>query len=92
MTVKPCGVAESVVSGEDDKIKNDIIIKSSIFPDIEQVETKLGKDPSEEEITKLLNTVVAEVNEKLVNYKKIKKVVYRPTEFEKNTSKKIKRY
>ena len=85
-------VAESVVSGEDDKIKNDIIIKASIFPDMEQVETKLGKDPSEEEITKLLNTVVAEVNEKLVNYKKIKKVVYRPTEFEKNTSKKIKRY
>ena len=85
-------VAESVVSGEDDKIKNDIIIKASIFPDMEQVETKLGKDPSEEEITKLLNSVVAEVNEKLVNYKKIKKVVYRPTEFEKNTSKKIKRY
>ena len=85
-------VAESVVSGEDDKIKNDIIIKATIFPDMEQVETKLGKDPSEQDITSLLQTVVAEVNEKLVNYKKIKKVVYRPTEFEKNTSKKIKRY
>jgi long-chain acyl-CoA synthetase len=40
----------------------------------------------------ILKTVVADTNEKLESYKKIKKTVLRMTEFEKNTSKKIKRY
>ena len=85
-------VAESVVSGVHDDVKDDILIVATIFPDAEEVEKKLGSEPSEDAIQKLLEDVVAEVNEKLVNYKKIKKVVHRTTEFEKNTSKKIKRY
>ena len=39
-----------------------------------------------------LEDAVDKVNEKLVNYKKIKKTVLRKEEFEKNTSRKIKRY
>lgn len=85
-------VAESVVSGVHDETKNDIIIVASIYPDMDNVKAKLGENPSEEEIQKLLEDIVSEVNEKLTSYKKIKKVVYRATEFEKNTSKKIKRY
>ena len=85
-------VAESVVSGYDDTVKDDILIQATIYPDKDVISEKLGDNPSEESIQKLLEEVVTEVNEKLVNYKKIKKVVYRPTEFEKNTSKKIKRY
>lgn len=85
-------VKESVVSGEHDEHKDDIIIVASIFPDMESVEEKLGKNPTEDSIQTLLEQVVDEVNEKLINYKKIKKVIYRPVEFEKNTSKKIKRY
>lgn len=85
-------VAESVVSGIHDDAKDDILIQATIFPDKEELEAKLGPDPSEDAIQTALEAVVADVNEKLVNYKKIKKVVYRPVEFEKNTSKKIKRY
>ena len=60
---------------------------------MEEVELKLGKkDPSDEEVTKLLESVCDEVNEKLINYKKIKRTVLRKEEFEKNTSRKIKRY
>ena len=40
----------------------------------------------------ILKDVVAATNEKLESYKKIKKTVLRMTEFEKNTSKKIKRF
>ena len=40
----------------------------------------------------VLKEVVAATNEKLESYKKIKNTVLRMTEFEKNTSKKIKRY
>ena len=85
-------VCESVISGVEDKARDDIIIKATIFPEMEEVEAKLGKEPSEDSITELLKEVVSETNEKLPNYKKIKKVELRMTEFEKNTSKKIKRY
>ncbi len=87
-------VAESVVSGVEDEVKNDIVITATIFPDLEEVKAKLGTedDPSEEQIEEVLKQVVADTNERLENYKKIKKTVLRMTEFEKNTSKKIKRY
>ncbi|MCQ2532073.1 MAG: AMP-binding protein [Saccharofermentans sp.] len=85
-------VAESVVSGVHDDAKDDILITATIFPDMEKIEETLGKEAKEEGIIKLLESVVSEVNSKLENYKKIKKVQYRSTEFEKNTSKKIKRY
>ena len=87
-------VAESVVSGVEDEVKNDIVITATIFPDLEEVKSKLGTedDPSEEQIEEILKQVVADTNERLENYKKIKKTVLRMTEFEKNTSKKIKRY
>lgn len=85
-------VAESVVSGEHNEAKDDIIIIATIFPDMEIVEQELGPNPSDEQIQKLLEDVVDNVNDKLVNYKKIKKVVLRKEEFEKNTSRKIKRY
>lgn len=85
-------VSESVVSGVHDDVKNDIIIVGTIYPDMDVVKSKLGENPTEAQIQELLEKVVSEVNEKLTSYKKIKKVVYRTTEFEKNTSKKIKRY
>ena len=85
-------VAESVVSGEHNEAKNDIIIVATIFPDMEKIEEELGKDATDEQIQKVLEDVVSGVNDKLVNYKKIKRVVLRKTEFEKNTSRKIKRY
>ena len=85
-------VAESVISGENDEKKDDIVIVATIFPDMDEVTAKLGENPSDDDIEKLLKEVTDEVNLKLTNYKKIKKVVLRKTEFEKNTSKKIKRY
>ena len=85
-------VCESVISGVEDEARDDIIIKATIFPEMEEVTAKLGEDPSEDAITELLKDVVSETSEKLPNYKKIKKVELRMTEFEKNTSKKIKRY
>ncbi len=85
-------VVESVVSGEHDEAKNDIVIVATIFPDMEKIEAEFGKDVTEEQIQKILDGVVSKVNDKLVIYKKIRKTVLRKTEFEKNTSRKIKRY
>ena len=87
-------VAESVVSGVNDEVKDDIVVTATIFPDLDEIKTKLGieTEPSEEQIMAILKDVVAATNEKLESYKKIKNTVLRMTEFEKNTSKKIKRY
>lgn len=87
-------VAESVVSGQEDKAKGDIVVTATIFPDLNEIKAKLGieTDPTEEQIMDILKDVVADTNEKLESYKKIKNTVLRMTEFEKNTSKKIKRY
>ena len=87
-------VAESVVSGVNDEVKDDIVVTATIYPDLEEIKGKLGieTDPTEEQIMNILKDVVAATNEKLESYKKIKNTVLRMTEFEKNTSKKIKRY
>lgn len=85
-------VQESVVSSKFDEKKDDDVIIATIFPNMEEIESRLGSSPSEDKIQELLEEAVEEVNEKLVNYKRVKSVVYRPTEFEKNTSRKIKRY
>lgn len=85
-------VFESVVSGVEDEAKNDIIIVATIYPDMDEVKKELGDNPSAEEIEKLLNDVASKVNSKLEIFKKIKRVIYQDHEFEKNTSKKIKRY
>ena len=87
-------VAESVVSGVNDEVKDDIVVTATIYPDLEEIKAKLGieTDPSEEQIMSILKDVVSATNEKLESYKKIKNTVLRMTEFEKNTSKKIKRY
>jgi len=87
-------VAESVVSGVNDEVKDDIVVTATIFPDLDEIKAKLGIDtePTEEQIMGILKDVVAATNEKLESYKKIKNTVLRMTEFEKNTSKKIKRF
>ncbi|MCQ2551256.1 MAG: AMP-binding protein [Clostridia bacterium] len=81
-------VAESMVFAVDAKGGEDITIVASIYPDKEA----LGKDMSKEEILELMWNEVDKINEKVPFFKKIKKIVIRDTEFDKNTSKKIKRF
>jgi len=83
-------VAESVISGEDSQ-RDDIIITATIFPDMEVVKEKLGPEPAQKDIQNLLEKEVQKVNEQLVSYKNIRQVIYRDTEFEKTTSRKIRR-
>ncbi len=83
-------VAESLVSGEVDQ-RGDIVITAAIFPDMENVKEKLGPDPDREAVQALLEEEVQKVNEQLVSYKRIRRVIYRETEFEKTTSRKIRR-
>ena len=83
-------VNESIVSGEFDG-KDDVVVTATIFPNMDAVEQCLGPDPEIESIQSLLYEEVHKVNEQLVSYKHVRKVVIRDTEFEKTTSKKIRR-
>ena len=83
-------VSESMVWGAEER--GDIVIVATIRPDMEEVESVIGKDCGEEAVKKLLWEEVDKINAELPMFKKIKKVAVRNEEFEKNTSKKIKRF
>ncbi len=81
-------VAESLVTGEDDN-REDIIVTATIFPNAEEITKKFGENPDPDAVQALLDEECDKVNEMLVSYKHIRRVVVRDTEFEKTTSKKI---
>ena len=84
-------VTESVVSAEKDA-NGEQRIGVEIFPDMEGVTKRLGKEnPSQQEIQALMEQLVKELNTKLQPYQYVRNVTLRGTEFEKNTSRKIMR-
>lgn len=87
-------IAESMVWGAPDEKSGDITIVAAIIPEKEDVEEALGaeKAADEEAVKALLWEEVDRINEGLPFFKKIKKITVRTEEFEKNTSKKIKRF
>jgi len=86
-------VEEVLVMGVNYENDDETYIHVQIFPSIEGFEEKFGKTEfSKDEIRKELEKLVSEVNKKLPNYKRIKKLHIRENEFEKTTTKKIKRF
>lgn len=67
-------------------------IRVQIFPNMPEIELKLGKNVTDEQIQELMQSVVDEVNKRNPTWKYIRKVIVRKEEFEKTTTKKIKRY
>jgi len=83
-------VAECMVYGHEEDGEEYIHVQ--IFPDKAAIELKLGENPSEEKIAELINSVVDEVNKRNPVWKYIRKTIIRKEEFEKTTTKKIKRF
>ncbi len=79
-------IGEIVVKAMKGNNDEDRLLGAEIFPDFERA-NKLGIEDVEGEIRK----AVSAYNDKEPSYKVIKKLVFRDTEFEKTTSKKIKR-
>lgn len=79
---------------EDDAAgKDDTVIIAGIYPDWALIREHLGdKAENDEEVVKYLWTLVDKVNDENPGYKMIRKINLRHTEFEKNTSKKIRRF
>ncbi len=86
-------VSESLVSGINKKNDDETYISAQIYPDLEAISELLkGAVPTKEEIKKMISDVVSRVNKRMPNYKHIKSFIIRDKEFEKTTTKKIKRY
>ena len=86
-------ISESLVLGINKENDGETYINAQIYPDIQAITDYLkGSVPTKEEIWKIVSDIVASVNKKLPNYKHIKSFGIREEEFEKTTTKKIKRY
>ena len=73
--------------------KDDTLIVAGIYPDWALIKETLGdKADDDKEVEKYLWSLVDKINDENPGYKMIKKINLRHHEFEKNTSKKIKRF
>ena len=68
-------------------LKNERYIAAQIFPDMDYIQ-----DSKNDDFETVIKKKVAELNQMLPAYKVVEEVIFRDTEFEKNTSKKIMRY
>ncbi|MDR3242933.1 MAG: AMP-binding protein [Clostridiales Family XIII bacterium] len=86
-------IQEAVVWGKPDERSGDLIINAAVVPDLEFLrETQMRGDQDEASLRKILSEEIDAVNEKMPPYKRIKKFVLRTEEFEKTSTKKIKRH
>jgi len=84
-------IKECMVMGKESKESDEILIVASIFLDEEEVAEVLGNKPDIKAQEFLIWTEINKINKELPYYKRIKKIIIRPEEFEKTTGKKIKR-
>ncbi|MBQ7474975.1 MAG: AMP-binding protein [Clostridia bacterium] len=81
-------IAESVVVGRTEEESETVELTAVVFPNRDE----LPEDADDERIKEIIEEKIAAVNKKLPSFKRIVKVELRDTEFEKTTSKKIKRH
>jgi len=84
-------IKESLVYGVDREDDEDTIVCAKIVPNMEVIVEKFGQVPVQDELYKLIKQEVLKANKKLSSYKKIRHFEIREGEFEKTTTKKIKR-
>ncbi len=84
-------IKESLVYGVNPDGDEDTIVCAKIVPNMEVIVEKFGQVPVHDELYKLIKQEVLKANKKLSSYKKIKHFELREGEFEKTTTKKIKR-
>lgn len=85
-------ISEAMIVGVQSESNDDTFVKAQIFPDLEAMKDHLNRIPTTEEIKAMVSDIIQKINSKLPNYKHIKGFFIRDKEFEKTTTKKIKRY
>lgn len=87
-------IQEILVYGatDEDVPDSDTIVAAQIRPNLEVIHEEYGKDYSDEQISALIKKTVSAMNMELPNYKRVRNMMIREDEFEKTTTKKIKRH
>jgi len=84
-------IQECLVFGGPDE-EGEIVVRAEIFPNMEKIKETYGYDSAlSEDVRRLIAEEVKAVNHQLATYKYIRSFTLRDAEFEKTTSKKIKR-
>ena len=79
-------IAEVIVSSNKDEDGSEVSLCAEIYPDQD-----FAKDKTNDEIYAKIKSQIESLNDRIPSYKKVTKVIIRQTEFEKTTSRKIKR-
>lgn len=85
-------IQESLVHGYEDDDNEDTLVSAQVRPNYEVIYEEFGEGFGEEEVQSLIKRVIAEINEKLPIYKRIRNIAVRKDEFIKTTTKKIQRH
>ncbi|MGP1569734.1 MAG: AMP-dependent synthetase/ligase [Eubacteriales bacterium] len=83
-------IKECMVYAASNKETLETIVSVQVVPDYEVIKAQIG-EVEQEEIYKYIKDKLADVNAKLPNYKRIRNLVIRKTDFVKTTTQKIKR-
>jgi len=84
-------IEEVLVHGVDDEKFNDIIVKAEIYPNYDFIREEMGS-MTIDEIRAFIKTLLDDINEQMPLYKRVKRFSVRTSEFEKTTTRKIKRF
>lgn len=85
-------IQESLVHGLFDEESDDTQVSAQIRPDYDVIYQEFGETFGEEEVHSLIRRVIAEINEKLPIYKRVRSIIVRKDDFVKTTTKKIQRH
>ena len=85
-------VQESLVHGILDETTDDTMVSVQVRPDYDAIYEEFGDGFNDDEVQSLIKRVIAEINDKLPIYKRIRNIAVRKDEFIKTTTKKIQRY
>lgn len=84
-------IEEVIVYGVLEKKSGDTVVTAEVYPNFDAIHEKFGKELSQEKIHDIIKENVEAVNDKMTNYKRVKRIKLREIEFEKTTTRKIKR-
>jgi long-chain acyl-CoA synthetase len=85
-------IAEVVVWGKEDARSGDTVICADVFPNADYMLDRHGRTLGPEELRRVIKAEIDAVNEKMPLYKRVKRFALREEEFEKTTTRKIKRH
>jgi len=84
-------IEESLVSGNFNEEHKDTEVSALIVLNMDNIKKKFKK-PTKDDISKLINSVIKTINDKLPNFKHIKNYAIKEDSLEKTTTQKVKRF